>query len=152
MLASLTVALVTNAWAAFSPAAAAIGLGGLGLLVLALLLPVLPGWVRAAAVLLGLALAVGAAIYQAGTAKGAHDAFAVAAERARSAETIRADLAEASAREIGAQAVADAEAHAQTLATLRKLTDALAKRPDRDRIALPHDLARGLRLLRNGAR
>lgn len=152
MLAHLTVALVMNAWAAFSPAAAAIGLGGLGLVVLAFLLPVLPGWLRAAIVVLGLVLAAAAAIYQAGTAKGAHDAFVVAADRARAAETIRADLAEAGTREIGAQATLDAEAHAQTVTSLRKLTDDLAKRSDRDRIALPHDLARGLRLFRNSAR
>lgn len=142
------LALLANAWTAFSPLAAVAGLGGVGLLVLALVgLSWLPGFLRRPLIAVGIGLIVGAAIYQAGTAKGAHDAFARDAARALDAERTRTAVARQITERLAVQAVRDLAATQADLQKLKDLNDALRTDPRRDGVCLPRDLSRRLRNL-----
>lgn len=144
----MSLALLANAWTAFSPLAAVAGLGGIGFLVVALLgLSWLPGFLKRPLIGAGVILLASAAIYQAGTAKGAHDAFARDAARALAAEKTRTAIAKDITDRVSIQAVRDlAELQARTQ-KLQELNDALARDPNRNRVCVDRDLSRRLRQL-----
>lgn len=110
--------LVQNGWTAFSVGATIAGLGGVGLILLAVLATAyLPAWIRRPVLAAGILLLAGAALFQAGQAKGTHDAFAVEAARklAQAKADAAATLAEerrqaAAAREVAAKDAARAAA------------------------------------------
>ena len=139
-------ALLNNAWTAFSPLAAVAGLGGIAALVLALVgFSWLPGFLKRPLVAVGVVLLTGAAIYQAGTAKGAHDAFARDAARALAAEQTRTAVARRITDRIAVQAVRDLAAAQADAQKLKDLNDALRADPNRNRVCLPQRLSRRLR-------
>lgn len=145
------LSVLENGWTAFSFWSALAGAGGLGAIAAAVLaglyLPLIPAFLRHTVLAVGVALLVGAGLYQAGMQKGARDAFARDAVRALAAETARADAAVAIAardRERTARDLASANAD---LAALKEITDALAKDSDRGRTCLDRDTARRLRSL-----
>ena len=147
MIAAL--ALIQNGWTAYSFAATLAGGAGLGLIALAVLaaiyLPIVPRALRSLLLGAGIALILGAALYQAGQAKGAHDAFARDATRAIAAEQKRAAAAK---RVMAADAVRGARDRAAAQADtpkLQELNDALAHDPRRDGVCLDRDLSRRLR-------
>lgn len=146
MLDALHLAFLANAWTAFSPLALLVGGSGIGLVVLALVgLSWLPGFLKRPLIFAGAALLVLSAVYQAGQAKGAHNAFAKDAARAFEAESARADAAERIKSQIAARATQDfARAQADSR-KLKELNDALAKAPGRDRLCVDRALARRLR-------
>ncbi|MGE8128506.1 hypothetical protein ACQKQD_16145 [Methylobacterium sp. NPDC080182] len=134
--------IVSHGWTAFSLAATLAGIGGIGLIALAVLATAyLPAWLRRPLIGAGIVLLVGAALYQAGQAKGAHDAFAVEAARTLRQEKARAEAAlreerrqVAEANKISADdraradaATAAAKASAKRLADLQRH---LARTPD----------------------
>lgn len=146
MIAAL--ALLQNAWTAFSPLAAIAGLSGLGLLALAFLgLSWLPAFLRRPLIAVGVLLLASAAIYQAGTARGAHDAFALDAERALAAERTRTEVARKITDAVAIQAVRDLTAAAAANTKLKEINDALRDDPNRDRVCIDRDLSRRLREL-----
>lgn len=150
MLDRLTALLATvqNGCAAFSLVAALTGVGGLGLIMLAVLATSwLPAFLRRPLIVAGIAIVVGAALYQAGQAKGAHEAFALDAARAIAAETARAEWSEKIAAAIAAQATRDFAAAQADNIKLKELNDALRTDPHRDRECLDRGLARRLREL-----
>ena len=130
-------------WTAFSVGATIAGLGGIGLILLAVLATAyVPAFIRRPLIAAGIALLAGATLFQAGQAKGVHDA--AAAEAARNLAQAKADaaatLAEeqrqaAAGREVAARdkARADAaEAAAQSSASrLRDLQSYLKGTTDR---------------------
>ncbi|MBA9067409.1 hypothetical protein FHR71_001139 [Methylobacterium sp. RAS18] len=139
-------ALIANGWTAYSFAATLAGGAGLGLVVLALVATAwLPGFIRRPLLAAGIALMVGAALYQAGQAKGAHDAFALQSARAMAAEIKRTEAAETVAARIAAQAAQDLAAEQAARQKLQELNDVLRTDPHRDRECLPRDLSRRLR-------
>lgn len=139
-------AFLSNAWTAFSPLALAGGLSGAGLLVLAFVgLSWLPAFLKRPLIFVGAALLVISAVYQAGQAKGAHDAFAKDAARALLAEKLRVLKAEKIAAALTAQAEADLAAERASSAKLKDLLDAVQKRKDAARVCLPRELSRRLR-------
>ena len=148
------LSFLADAWAAYSFAATLIGGAGVLAVVAAFVLtPYLPPSIRHA-LFFGGALVIACAVYgQYEHARGAAAQAELNHTRALSAETTRADLAEKAARDIGAQAVRDAEDHERALAAKKESDHAADVHPDRDRVAVPRDLARGLRALqRSGAR
>lgn len=142
------LALMQNGWAAFSLASALAGGVGLGLIALALLGSAwLPAFLRRPLIGFGLALLVGAALYQAGQARGAHEAFARDAERALAAERTRTAIARRITDAVAVQAVRDVASVQAANRKLQELTDALRKDPDRDRVCVDRSLSRRLRNL-----
>lgn len=138
-----TLHLLSAGWAAFSVGATIAGVGGVGLILLALLAAAsLPSWLRTPLLGVGILLLVGAALFQAGQAKGSHDAFALtAAEKLRDAKAkAEADLREArrqaaagariSAADTARADAAEAAANAAR-ARLAELQRHLARTPDR---------------------
>ena len=144
----MILSLLANAWTGFSPLALVAGLGGIGMIVVAFLgLTILPGFLKRPLIGAGLVLLTSAAIYQAGTAKGAHDAFALDAERALAAERTRTKVARDITDRVAIQAVKDlAEADA-TNRKLKEINDALGKDPDRDRVCVDRGMSHRLRAL-----
>lgn len=151
---STFLATVQNGWAAFSFLATLTGLGGVALIAAALVVGAyLPSFVKTPLIVAGALFLAFAGGLQSGQQRGAAAQLALNHTRAVTAERERAELAEAAARDIGAQAVRDAEAHALALSAKKESDHAADVHPDRDRIAVPRDLARGLRALqRAGAR
>ncbi|GJD92946.1 hypothetical protein [Methylobacterium iners] len=140
------LAFLQNAWTAFSPIAAIAGLSGIGLLVLAFVgLSWLPGFLKRPLIFAGVVLIAGAAIYQAGQAKGAHDAFARDAARALAAEKTRTAIAKDITDRVSIQAVRDLAEIQATNKKLQGINDVLAKDSERDRRCTTHDDARRLR-------
>jgi hypothetical protein len=107
----------------------------------------LPGFLRRPLIAVGIGLIVGAAIYQAGTAKGAHDAFAHDAARALAAEKTRTAIARDISNRIAVQAVRDVSAARADAQKLKDLNDAIRTDPYRNRVCVPVGLARRLRNL-----
>lgn len=147
-------AFLSNAWTAVSPLALVGGLSGLGLILVALLgLAMMPGvvaafvpnWLKHGLILIGAGLLALSAAYQAGQAKGTHDAFAKDAKRAIAAEAARADAAERIKDQIAVQATKDLAAEKAANRKLKDLNDALAKVPGHDRVCVDRDLSRRLR-------
>lgn len=137
-----------QAWAAFSPLASIVFVCGAALVAVAFAGAVfVPERLKLPLVGLGAALIAGAALWQAAEAKGAHDAFAVAAAANVAAERARADLADALTRDLAEQATRDLAAEQAGSVTLKDLTDALAHDPRRAGACVPRDLARRLRAL-----
>lgn len=133
------LALLANAWTTFSLGALVAGLGGVGLIVVVLLgLTSLPAFLRRPLIAAGVVLLAGAAVWQAGQAKGAHDAFALTAARIHAAEIRRADAAEKALAADRARASSDAT----TIADLRRQID---ETPDDPRPGLDRAAARRLR-------
>lgn len=146
MTALLTI--LQNGWTAFSLASLLTGAGGLGLILLALLgTAYLPGFLRRPLIGAGLALLVGAALFQAGQARGAHEAFAREAARSLAAEQTRTRIAKEITDRVAIQAVRDLAAAEATNRKLQEINDALAKDPERDRRCTTRDDARRLRAL-----
>ncbi|MGU3284695.1 hypothetical protein [Methylobacterium mesophilicum] len=131
-------------WTAYSFGATVAGLGGAGLIVLGLLATAyLPAFIRRPLIAAGIALLAGAALFQAGQAKGVHEA--AAAEAARNLAQAKADaaatLAEqarqaAAAKDIAAKdkdradaAEADAQASASRLRDLQAYLKGTKDRP-----------------------
>ena len=145
------LALLANGWTAYSFAATLVGGAGLGLIAIAVLaaiyLPLFPRAIRNLLIGAGVVLILGASIYQAGQAKGAHDAFARDAERAIAAERKRADAAERVTAADAARAAQDLAAAQADTRKLQELNDALAHDPRRDGVCLDRDLSRRLRRL-----
>ncbi len=137
-----------QAWAAFSPLASIVGVCGIACVVVAFLGAVfVPEKLKMPLIGLGAALIVGAALWQAAEAKGAHDAFKVVAAANLKAERERAEKAEAITKDLAEQATRDlASAQADTR-KLKELNDALAHDPRRDGVCVPRDLSRRLRAL-----
>lgn len=143
--------LLSHGWTAFSVVATVAGLGGVGLIAVALLATAyLPAALRHALVAAGLVLLIGAALFQAGQAKGAHDAFALQAkadlQRARDAlaEVNRQVAAAAKVSSDDRARAEAAEASAKAAAKrLRDLQAQLARTPDAG--CVTHDDARRLR-------
>lgn len=139
------LALLQNGWTAFSLASLLAGGAGVGLILLALLgTAYLPAFIRRPLIGAGIAILVGAALYQAGQAKGAADAFARDAARAIAAETERAAKAERATRDDRARAVQDLADDQARTQKLQEMNDALRKDPDRDRVCIDRDLSRRL--------
>lgn len=142
------LATLANGWAAFSVLATIGGIGGLALIAAALLLGAyLPAGLRRVLFGAGLALLVGAALFQAGQAHGARQQLALDAGRAVEAEKARASAAEALAHDIAEQATRDLAAEQADSAKLKGLLDDLRSHPDAGGACLPRDLARRLRAL-----
>jgi hypothetical protein len=140
--------ILANGWTAFSLVSLLAGAGGIGLILLALLgTAYLPGFLRRPLIGAGLALLVGAALFQAGQAKGAHDAFAREAARALAAEQTRTKVAKDITDRVAIQAVRDLAAADATNLKLRKLLDDMDHDPERDRRCTTRDDARRLRAL-----
>lgn len=140
------LAFLLTAWTAFSPAATLVGLSGIALIAVALLgLTVLPDALKKVVIALGVALLVGASLYQAGQAKGVALQAEVEASKALAAETKRAELAEATIAADRAQASKDRTAALADRAKLRKLLDDAQKHQDGARECLSRDLSRRLR-------
>ncbi|MGH1574529.1 hypothetical protein ACRAWG_32635 [Methylobacterium sp. P31] len=132
--------LLTVGWTALSLGATIAGLGGIGLILVALFAAAyLPSFLRTPLIGAGIVLLVGGALFQAGQAKGTHDAFAVAAAKELKAEKARADAESrrqaAAAAKIGAADRARADkAEAVAKASRERLADLkrnLARTPDR---------------------
>lgn len=144
----ILLAILQNGWTAFSLASLIAGAGGVGLILLALLgTAYLPAFLRRPLIGAGIAILVGAALYQAGQAKGAADAFARDAARALEAERTRTKIARDITDRVAIQAVRDLAAADATNRKLKEINDALAKDPDRDRVCVDHGLSRRLRAL-----
>ena len=112
----------------------------------------LPARWKLPAIVLSAGLIALGGLWQLAEAEGRKKVLIRAHTIALQAETIRADIAEQTTREIGAQAVRDAEAHELALQAKKEVEHAADVHPDRDRVAVPRDLARGLRALqRSGA-
>ncbi|WP_375462973.1 hypothetical protein [uncultured Methylobacterium sp.] len=149
--------VISHGWTAFSFVATIVGAGAVGLIVLGLIAAAyLPSWLRHLIVGSGIGILLGAVLFQAGQAKGSHDAFAVEAARTLKVEK---DRAEALVREQQRQAAASARISAQDKARadaaeaaskasasrLRDLQRHLARTPDGTCVS-PDD-ARRLRAL-----
>lgn len=142
------LAFLANAWTAFSAPAAAVGLAGALCLLAAFLgLSWLPGFVKRPLIGAGLVLLVGAAAYQAGRAKGAHDAFALDAARAIQTEQARTAAARRVTETLALQATKDLAAAQADIQKLKDMNDALRTDPHRDRECLDRGLAHRLRSL-----
>lgn len=142
------LSILQNGWTAFSFVSLLAGGGGLGLILLAFLgTAYLPGFLRRPLIGAGLALLVGAALFQAGQAKGAHEAFAREAARALAAEQDRTRIAKDITDRVARQAVKDLAAADATNRKLQELKDAMDKDPERDRRCTTRDDARRLRAL-----
>jgi hypothetical protein len=140
--------ILGNGWTAFSLISLLTGAGGLGLILLALLgTAYLPGFLRRPLIGAGLALLVGAALFQAGQARGAHEAFAREAARALAAEQTRTKIAKDITDRVAIQAVRDLAAAEATNRKLQEINDAMRKDPDRDRVCVDRGMARRLRAL-----
>lgn len=140
--------ILQNGWTAFSLVSLLTGAGGLGLILLALLgTAYLPGFLRRPLIGAGLALLVGAALFQAGQAKGAHDAFAREAARVLAVEQARTKVARDITDRVAVQAVKDLAAAEATNRKLQEIADAMRKDPDRDRVCVDRGMARRLRAL-----
>lgn len=140
------LAFLLAAWTAFSPVAALVGLSGIALILVAVLgLTVLPDALKKVVIALGVALLVGASLFQAGQAKGVALEAAATAARDLAAEKKRADLAEATIAADRAQAAKDRAAAVADQAKLKGLLRDLETHPGTGRVALPRDLARRLR-------
>ena len=145
---SALLLVLQNGWTAFSLASLLTGAGGLGLILLAFLgTAYLPGFLRRPLIGAGLALLVGAALFQAGQAKGAHEAFAREAARALAVEQTRTKVAKEITDRVAVQAVRDLAAADATNRKLQEINDALATDPERDRRCTTRDDARRLRAL-----
>lgn len=142
------LAILLQAWAAFSPLASAVGACGLACIVVAFVGAMfVPERLKMPLIGVGALLITGAAIWQAAEAKGAHDAFKVVAAANLKAEHERAEKAEAITKDLAEQATRDlASAQADTR-KLKELNDALAHDPRRDGVCVPRDLSRRLRAL-----
>lgn len=137
-----------QAWAAFSPLASIVGACGIALVVAAFLGAMfVPERLKLPLIGLGAALIVGAAVWQAAEAKGAHDAFDVVAAANLKAERERAEKAEAITRELAEQSIRDLVAAQADALKLKELNDALARDPRRDGACVDRGLARRLRAL-----
>ncbi|GJD78033.1 hypothetical protein [Methylobacterium gregans] len=144
----ILIAALQGLWLTLSPAALGTFVAGVGILALAACgIVVLPVRYRLPAIVLGGALAILGVGWQLALAEGAKTAILANAKAAIAADRERADLAEAAARDIGAQAVRDAEEYERALSAKKESDHAADVHPDRDRIAVPRDLARGLRAL-----
>jgi signal transduction histidine kinase len=142
------LSILQNGWTAFSLVSLLAGGGGLALILLAFLgTAYLPAFLRRPLIGAGLVLLVGAALFQAGQAKGAHDAFAREAARALAAEQDRTRIARDITDRVSRQAVKDLAAADATNRKLQELKDALDKDPERDRRCTTRDDARRLRAL-----
>ncbi|APT31939.1 hypothetical protein MCBMB27_02648 [Methylobacterium phyllosphaerae] len=142
------LATFANGWAAFSLLATISGLGGIALIAAALVFGAyLPAGIRHALVGAGLGVLVGAALFQAGQARGAHNQLALDADRAIEAERVRRVAAEAVSSAIAEQATRDLAAEQADTAKLKGLLDDLRSHPDASGACLPRDLARRLRAL-----
>lgn len=142
------VGLVFQAWAAFSPLASIIGaLGVVCVLIAVFGAMFVPERLKLPLIGLGVVLIVGAAMWQAAEAKGAHDAFAAAKEVALKAERERADKAEAITRDLAEQATRDLASAQADASNLKGLTDALSTDPRRAGVCLDRGMARRLRAL-----
>ncbi|MGU3387309.1 hypothetical protein ACLBYG_22555 [Methylobacterium sp. D53M] len=141
-------AFLFQAWAAFSPLASIVGVCGIACIVVAFAGAMfVPERLKMPLIGVGALLIVGASLWQAAEAKGAHDAFKVVAATNVKAERERAAKAEALTKALAEQATRDlADAQADN-AKLKDLTDALSRDPRGARPAVPHDLARRLRSL-----
>ena len=140
--------LLANGWTAYSLAATLMGGAGVALLVAAFVATAyLPAFVRHALIIGGAALIGGSALYQAGQAKGAHDAFARDAARAVAAEAARAEAANRITDRIAAQAARDLASERAATTKLQEINDALRKDSARDRECVDRGLARRLRAL-----
>ena len=134
--------ILQNGWTAFSLVSLLTGAGGLGLILLALLgTAYLPGFLRRPLIGAGLALMVGAALFQAGQAKGAHDAFAREAARALAAEQARTKVARDITDRVAVQAVKD-------LAAAAKLQRKIDETPNDPRSCLDRNAADRVRGIR----
>jgi hypothetical protein len=137
---------LARGWTAFSIPATLAGAGGLGLIALAFLASAyLPAFLKRPLIAAGICLFAGAALFQAGEAKGARDAFAREASRAIAAETKRADLSEAINRSQAAQAAKDLEAERARNSKLKDILDAMARDKDAARVCVDRNIARRLR-------
>ena len=142
------IGVLFQAWAAFSPLASIVGVCGIACVVVAFLGAMfVPERLKVPLIGIGAALILGAAIWQAAEAKGAHDLYAAAHQVALKAERERAEKAEALTRDLAEQATRDLAAEQADHAKLKDLTDALARDPRRDGACVPRDLARRLRQL-----
>jgi hypothetical protein len=142
------IGFLFQAWAAFSPLASIVGTCGLALVVVAFLGSVfIPEKLKLPAIAVGVALIVGAMIWQAAEAKGAHDAFRAVAEANTKVLRERVEKADAITRDLAEQATHDlADAQVNAL-KLKELNDALAQDPRRNGACVPRDLSRRLRAL-----
>lgn len=139
---------LAHGWASFSIAATLAGALGIALIALAVFgTSFLPSFIKQPLITAGICLIVGGALYQAGEARGAHDAFAQEAARAQAAETKRADIAEAQQKQQAAQAAKDLAAAKADVAKLKELNDAVAKDKGAGDTCLDRDLAGRLRKL-----
>ncbi|MGU3539957.1 hypothetical protein [Methylobacterium sp. A54F] len=144
-LKALLITLLPVSIGAFLAGVAILVVVGLGLYALP------PRW-KFPVLVLGTVLAAAGPLWQAAEAEGGRKVLIRDHARALAAETERADLSDAAARDIGAQAVRDAEDHEAALQALKDLNHAADAHPDRDHIAVPRDLARGLRAFRGSSR
>lgn len=136
------------AWAAFSPGAAILATVGLVLVVVVgLSAALVPERLKLPLVVAGGLLIFGAAVWQAGEAKGAHDALAKGHALELAAEKLRAGLSDKIARDIAAEATADLGAAQTDNANLKALLHDAEKRADAGRVCVPRDLSRRLRAL-----
>ncbi len=137
-----------KAWAAFSPLASIVGVCGIVCIVVAFAGAMfVPERLKLPLIGVGALLIVGAALWQAAEAKGAHDAFKATAEAALAAEAARAEAAEGITRELADQAARDLDEARGDVLKLKDLNDALAKDPRLAGVCVPRDLSRRLRAL-----
>lgn len=142
------IGFLFQAWAAFSPLASIVGACGIACVVVAFAGAMfVPEKLKLPLIGVGALLIVGAAVWQAAEAKGAHDAFAVAKEAALKAEQERAEKAEAITRDLAEQSTRDLAAAQADALKLKELNDALAHDSRRDGMCVPRDLSRRLRAL-----
>jgi hypothetical protein len=142
------IGVLFQAWAAFSPLASIVGACGIACVTVAFLGAMfVPERLKLPLIGVGAALILGAAIWQAAEAKGAHDLYVAAHQVALKAERERAEKAEALTRELAEQATRDLTAEQADHAKLKDITDALARDPRRDGACVPRDLSRRLRQL-----
>lgn len=137
-----------QAWAAFSPLSSMAFVLGAAAVVTAFIGAVfVPDKLKMPLIAAGIALMVGASLWQAAEIRGAHEIYAATQELALKAEAERADKAEAITRDLAEQATKDlADAQADT-AKLKGLDDVLSKDPDGARVAVPRVYSRRLRNL-----
>ncbi|AMB48249.1 hypothetical protein [Methylobacterium sp. AMS5] len=139
-----------KAWTAYSFASTAVGASGIALMVVGAWLA--PGRLKVWLVALGMLILSAAALYQQGRSAGVSETVDLANHQASEAEKIRAQLAAEDAAEDAKKLEAElAQARADN-AELKRINDALATDPERDRRCLTVDDARRLRELRSGDR
>ncbi len=137
---------LAQGWTAFSIPATLAGAGGLGLIAIAFLASAyLPAFLKRPLIAAGICLFVGAALYQAGQAKGVSLETARQLSRSLAAETKRADVAEGVNRRQSDQAAKDLAAERARNTKLKEILDALARDKDAARVCVDRDLARRLR-------